>query len=379
MPTAGPISAVRSSAATSGRPGTCRPAGMSPTTAMPRSCRSKMYDDRRRAEHADQRHRCPRAEVAHGEQHGQRRQAERRGRPVHLVEVRRTPGAARRRTTSVLLDAEQLAELRGNHDDGDAGEVADQHGPRQQVGERAEPQHPADRAARRDHQRECGRERRPVVAGGRERPERRRRHQSRRRLRADRELPRRAEDDVHGQRRRSRPTDRCLGRYAGQLGVRHHLRDQVRRHRHAREQVAAQPAALVAAHPPRKGQAIYAKPRSRRTRSRSMSVGCGCSRCIHSKSSSRAFEVGASFGGGGAWRQAAESRNPLLEPPLFVGPGDRGEVGSGELWRSALWERGPEVMSNGTFETSINVASGSTSTKASCSDSESARATWRAG
>ena len=254
MPTAGPISAVRSSAATSGRPGTCRPAGMSPTTAMPRSCRSKIEDDRCRAEHADQRRGCPRVEMAHGEQHGQRREAERRGRHVHLVEVPEHLAQLAEERRSVLLDAEQLAELRGSHDEGDAGEVTHEHGSREQVGERTEPHHPTDRTARRDHQRECCRERHPVVAGRCERPERRRRHQGRRRLRADGELPGRADDDVHRHPADHGP-DRCFGRDAGHLGVRHHLRDQVRRHGDAREQVAAQPAALVATHPPGKGQA----------------------------------------------------------------------------------------------------------------------------
>ena len=249
MPTAGPINAMRSFAATSGSPGPGSAGRDVADDGDPAVLQVEDADDCCCAEHADQGRRRPGEEVAEREQHGQRGQTERRGRAVQLVEVPEHLAHLAEERRGVLLDAEQLAELRGSHDEGDAGEVAHEHRPRQQVGERAEPQHPADHAARRDHQRQCRRQRHPVVAGGHQRAERGGRHQRRRRLRADRELARRAQDDVHGQAADHRP-QRCLGWDAGHLGVRHHLRDQVRRHGDAREQVAAQPAALVAADPP---------------------------------------------------------------------------------------------------------------------------------
>ena len=44
-------------------------------------------------------------------------------------------------------DAEHLAQLAGDHDDGHAGEVPDQHGPAQQRGHEAQAQEPGDEAA----------------------------------------------------------------------------------------------------------------------------------------------------------------------------------------------------------------------------------------
>ena len=167
---------------------------------------------------------------------------------VRLVEVAEHLAYLVDERRHVLGDPQQLAQLRGGHRERDAGEVPDQHGPRQQVGQGTEPQDPADQAADADHQRQRGGERDAVLAGGDQRPERRRRHQRGRRLGTDRELARRAEEDVHGQAADRRPQG-GFGRDAGHLGVRHHLRDQVRRHGDAGEHVAAQPRPLVAADP----------------------------------------------------------------------------------------------------------------------------------
>ena len=106
-------------------------------------------DDRRRAEHADQGRGRPGEEMAQREQHGQRGQAERRGRPVQLVEVPEDLAQLVDERRRVLLDAEQLAELRGGHDGGDAGEVADSTGRESRSASAPEPEDPADQAARR--------------------------------------------------------------------------------------------------------------------------------------------------------------------------------------------------------------------------------------
>ena len=103
-------------------------------------------DGRGGAEHPDQGHRCAR-------RRRRCRSASRRGSPApstsvgtcDLVEVAARRSRSRGRTPSAsTCDPGELAELGGDHDHGDAGHVADQHRPREQVGQEA----PARRASR---------------------------------------------------------------------------------------------------------------------------------------------------------------------------------------------------------------------------------------
>ncbi len=71
---------------------------------------------RGRAEHAEERHRRARGHGGDDQHRGQRGQAERRRRPVHLVEPSQHLAQLVDEAVGVLGDAEQLAELRGHHD-----------------------------------------------------------------------------------------------------------------------------------------------------------------------------------------------------------------------------------------------------------------------
>jgi hypothetical protein len=91
-----------------------------------------------------------------------------------------------------------------------------------------------------------------VVASG-QRGDHRRGHQRGRRLRTHRKLPGRAQHGVDGECGQNRPqTDD--GFEPGEARVRHDLGNEVRRHRDASQDVAAKPAALVAAEQAETGQ-----------------------------------------------------------------------------------------------------------------------------
>ena len=135
-----------------------------------------------------------------------------------------------------------------DHDDRDTGHVADQHRPGQQVGQKTDAHQAGDETDRADEQRHRGRQRGVAAAG----------HPRASGANAvavisavvdsgpDRQLPRRAEHRVDGQRhqRRPQPDDRRQPRHRR---IRHHLRDQVGRDGHPGQHVAAQPCPLISA------------------------------------------------------------------------------------------------------------------------------------
>jgi hypothetical protein len=145
------------------------------------------------------------------------------------------------------VDAGEGVELAGDHEHRDAGEVADEHRPGEQVGEEAQAERPPEHAEQAGDDGEGGRERGVAVGsahpdggdggGG---------HQGGRRLRADGELARGAEHGVDEGRRDDREQSGGRGE-PGDLGVGHHLGDEVGGDRHPGEDVPAQPAALVVA------------------------------------------------------------------------------------------------------------------------------------
>ena len=116
------------------------------------------------AEHPEQRHRRAGGEGSAHQHRGQRDQAEHGRRPVHLVEPAEHLAELGHEAVGVLRHAEQLAELRGDHDRGDAGEVADQDRAGQQVGQRAQPEQPAQHAEAGHEQGERGGEGGDVVS-----------------------------------------------------------------------------------------------------------------------------------------------------------------------------------------------------------------------
>ena len=132
-------------------PGTGTPAGISPTRRTPWSARSSSAAAAV-APSMPSSATGARGASGGGEQHrGQRGQAEGRRGAVHLVEPAQHLPQLGDEPVGVLGDAEQLAELGGDHDRRDPGQVADQDRARQQVGQRAQTgaASPARRSRRR--------------------------------------------------------------------------------------------------------------------------------------------------------------------------------------------------------------------------------------
>ena len=126
-----------------------------------------------RADDDDQRAGDARDEEAKREQHRQRHGADRHRRAADLAELARRSRPAGERVAGADREAEQLAELADHEHDRDAVDVADQHRPREVVGEPAEPQQAREQEAGADEQREHRRELDRVrAAGDRERQHR---------------------------------------------------------------------------------------------------------------------------------------------------------------------------------------------------------------
>ena len=145
----------------------------------------------------------------------------------------------------VDLDAGDLPQLAGDHDDGHTGHVADQDGFGQQIGQEAEPGQSPQQAEPADQQGQRGGQ--PGVPDRiacRDRHQHHRGHQRGRRLRPDRQLPGRPEQGVGSKRCHDGPQPDHR-RQACHLGVGHHLRDQVGGDGETGQDVATQPAAPV--------------------------------------------------------------------------------------------------------------------------------------
>jgi hypothetical protein len=144
-------------------------------------------------------------------------------------------------------EAEELGKLLDDDRRGDAHEVAEAHGQREQLGHEAEARKPAGEHDAPDEDRQQAAKGDPLrlVAGSRQRDDRGGNERRDRRVRAEDEDRRRAQEEVDGERHQGRvqPGDR---RQAGELGVRHPLRDEKRREDRARHHVAAQRGATVA-------------------------------------------------------------------------------------------------------------------------------------
>ncbi len=204
-------------------------------------------DDGCRQEHDDEGHRDPGVARREEQQQPGDGEADRERRPGHAVPRRvagERPDVLEERVAGDV-DAGHLAQLAGDHDDGDAGHVADQDRPRQQVADEPDAQDAGQQRIQADEQRERCRE------GGvadriprRERREHRGRHQGGGRLRADRQQSRRADQRVEHHRHDDDREPR-LRWQSRQRRVRHHLRDEVGRDGDAAHEVAAQVAAVV--------------------------------------------------------------------------------------------------------------------------------------
>lgn len=141
--------------------------------------------------------------------------------------------------------ARHLRQLIHDHDQRHTREITDQDRPREEIGDEAQPGRPRHHAQQPDRDRQRGRQYgiSPRIPGG-DRRDHRGGHQRGRRLRPDRQQPRRAEQRVQHQSGQNRPQtgDRRQPRHGR---VRHDLRHEIRHDGHTRQQVAAQPGALV--------------------------------------------------------------------------------------------------------------------------------------
>ncbi|GAA0937970.1 hypothetical protein GCM10009559_31450 [Pseudonocardia zijingensis] len=145
-------------------------------------------------------------------------------------------------------DAGHVLELAGDHDERDAGEVADQHGAGEQVGQEPEPgQAPEQADAAHQQGERRGEHRVPVRIAGRERGDGDRGHQGGRGLGPDRELARRPEHGVGGQCGSGGPQPGHRGD-PGELRIRQHLRHQVRGDGEPGDRVPAHGPEIVSAH-----------------------------------------------------------------------------------------------------------------------------------
>ena len=144
-------------------------------------------------------------------------------------------------------EAEQLGQLRDDHSDRDAHQVAEADGHRQQLGHEAEARHPAGQHDRPDEDRQQTGERdlRRLVAARGDGDDRRGHQRRHGRVGSQDEDPRRAQQEVREERhhRRVQAGDR---RQACELGVRHALGDEQGGEDGTRDDVAPQRRAAVA-------------------------------------------------------------------------------------------------------------------------------------
>ena len=165
--------------------------------------------------------------------------ADRHRRAAYRAELAGVLGQPVERVAGADREAEQLSDLADHEHDRNAVDVADQHRPREVVGEPAEPQQAREQEAGADEQREHRRELDRVrAAGDRERQHRGRDDGRDRSLRADDEHTRRAEQHVR-ERGHEQRVEAVHRREAGELAVGHRRRDAERRHRHPGDEVAA--------------------------------------------------------------------------------------------------------------------------------------------
>ena len=188
-------------------------------------------------------------------QHGQGEQRRTQVGPAESADKRHQlleEGVARHRY------AGELRQLADHHDEGHAGQITHENRLGQQVGHEAQPHRPGRQAERPDEHRERGGQGGVAsgIAAG-ERGHGHRGHQGGRRLRPDGQLSRRAEQRVRQERRHDRPQPGDRGQ-AGQRGVGHHLRDEVRGHGQPGQHIAPQPGAPVA------GEGVESRPRGHR-------------------------------------------------------------------------------------------------------------------
>ncbi len=186
-------------------------------------------------------------EVLDEQEEDQGRQTHHQRRHVHVPDVAYEGSNLCRQGLALDRDTRGLLQLSDDHDDRDAAQVPHQDRLRQQVGDEAEAQDPRDDRDHPNDERE-GRGQGGVLRGvpGRQGSDHGRGHECCGRFRTHGQLPGRAQHGIQREGRQDRP-QADDGFEASQTGVRHDLRDQVRRHRDACYYIAAQPAAFVPA------------------------------------------------------------------------------------------------------------------------------------
>ena len=228
--------------------------------ATPCSSRPKHCDGGDAEHDGDQHRRHLRREGPEREDQRQRHDADDQRRQTGVVELAHQLRELAEEAGAAALDSEQLRELADGDDQGEAGHEAGQHRAREEVGDEPGAREAGGEQQRADEQGEQRREgdEAAAVAEG-ERRDGGRRVRRDRRARPDRQLPAGAQDGV-GEQRRQRGEEPGLGRHTGERGVRHALRHEHGPHRRRRDQVRAQPAALVVRQPVADGQRRWFQP-----------------------------------------------------------------------------------------------------------------------
>jgi hypothetical protein len=196
--------------------------------------------------HANERPRHLGRELAQGEHHRERAEAHAERERPHLAEPRGERGHAPEEAVGRDGHARGLAELARQQREPDARDVAHEHRPREQLGQKAQTQQrPHDR--QRPHQRRERRHERHVASRitARERAHAGGREDGRAGLGPHAEVARAAHEGVRHQ-RGERRVKACRRRQPRELGVGHRLRQQHGAHREPRHQIGPQPRTLVA-------------------------------------------------------------------------------------------------------------------------------------
>jgi hypothetical protein len=141
-------------------------------------------------------------------------------------------------------DTGEVVELADDHQNSDSGHVARENRMGQQIRQKPQPSQPADQTHCTNRNRQSCSSLPRQRTTGRERGQRRPRHQSRSRLGAHRQLPRRPKNCIHRQRPHNRPQT-SHGWKTGHLRIRHDLRNQISRDRTSRHDITAQPSPSV--------------------------------------------------------------------------------------------------------------------------------------
>jgi len=203
-------------------------------------------DQGRGSDDSDQDARDDRREAPQPENHREARDPDHRRRRVDVIEPLDEPGDVVEHVAVRDGEAEQLGRLIDDHDHGDAPEVADPDGSREEIREEAEPCDPAREQEHADHEREEPGERHTLVGAHGEGHDGRGHDRRERRVRTEDEDAGGADEGI-GEEWHERRVEAGHRGQAGKLRVGHALRHEQGGENEAGDDVVSQPRAPVPA------------------------------------------------------------------------------------------------------------------------------------